>query len=294
MFFSYEKCRIILDNSDDYMTLNHPLLINWNINGKCQNSCIYCFANDYIFMEDIVYESEINNIIDSIKKLTPLVVVISGGEPLLYSKLKFLLNKLVQFCNVVIDTNGLCLDEDFILYCKNNKILIRVSLDDYRGYINDNIRLSSIKNSTDIILKKIYMLLELDANFIIHTVLSNNNMESIIEFAKTLLFMQIKFWEIQVVIPYNDDKEKLHKKINEIEEFFEKSKNKITIKIHNNYDDEKCIILINPRGEFLTRKTNSLKKEFIDCNNINNPKLDVLMSVLDIKNHFKRYTDNII
>ena len=115
MFYSYEKCRIILDNHDNYTILKHPLLINWNINGKCQNKCIYCFSNDYVSIPDILSESELNNIINCINSLKPLVVVISGGEPLLYPKLKYVLNNLTKFCYVILDTNGLYLDDNFIL-----------------------------------------------------------------------------------------------------------------------------------------------------------------------------------
>ena len=294
MYFSYEECRLVLNEMDCASMLKSPLVINWNINGRCQNNCIYCFSNDYTSMPDLLSESELNNIINNLKSLKPLVVVISGGEPLLYPKLKYVLNELTNFCSVILDTNGLCLDTSFINYCKDNKILIRVSLDDHRSYINDNIRISSIKNSTTIVLSKIQKLLGLNANFIIHSVLSDKNSNRIVEFGELLLNIGIKFWEIQVVVPFKGDRLSLEEDLCQLEKFSLNNENKLKIKIHTNNEDEKGIILINPKGEFLTRKTNSLEKEYIDLNNIYNPPLNILMNALDIHNHFKRYTGNII
>lgn len=294
MYYSYEKCRIIIDKSDDYTTLTNPLVINWNINGQCQNNCKYCFSKDYINIPATTSQFKLDNIIQHIKLLNPLLVVISGGEPLLFPQIKYVIDAIMKFSHVILDTNGFCIDKEFILYCKSNKVLLRISLDDYRTYINEKIRKSSINNSTELILNKIKILLDLSANFIIHTVLSDDNIDYIIEFGEYLLSIGVKFWEIQVVIPYNGDREKLNKKIIELDNFYHSVKSHMCIKIHINNENEKGIILVNPKGEFLTRKSNSLKKEFIDSQNFCSPSLESLMSALDMKNHFKRYTDDIV
>ncbi|MDC7291811.1 radical SAM protein [Blautia schinkii] len=294
MLYSYEQCKILLSDTESYDNLQSPLLINWNINGECQNKCTYCFSRDYKSIPDLLSESKLAHIIACIKLLNPLVVVISGGEPLLYPKLKYIIDNLNKYSGVIIDTNGLCLNEDFITYFKENKILLRISLDDYRSSINDKIRKSSINCSTDIILDKMEKLLVTNTNFIVHTVLSNYNIDNILEFGKYLNAKGIKFWEIQVVIPFIGDIEKLHNKISDLKNFEESIESQMTINIHPNSGNEKGIILINPKGEFLIRKTNSLKKEFIDSENKDNPDLSTLMKVLDIKNHFQRYTGKII
>lgn len=294
MYYSYEKCRIIIDKSDDYTTLTNPLVINWNINGQCQNNCKYCFSKDYINIPTTTSQFQLDNIINHIKSLNPLVVVISGGEPLLFPQIQYVIDTIMKFSHVILDTNGFCIDKEFISYCKSNKVLLRISLDDYRTYINEKIRKSSISNSTELILNKIKILLDLCANFIIHTVLSDDNIDYIIEFGEYLLSKGVKFWEIQVVIPYIGDKEKLNKKIIELDNFYHSVKSHMCIKIHKNNENEKGIILVNPKGEFLTRKSNSLKKEFINSQNFCSPSLESLMSALDMKNHFKRYTDNIV
>lgn len=294
MYYSYEKCRIIIDKSDDYTTLTNPLVINWNINGQCQNNCKYCFSKDYINIPATTSQFKLDNIIQHIKLLNPLLVVISGGEPLLFPQIKYVIDAIMKFSHVILDTNGFCIDKEFILYCKSNKVLLRISLDDYRTYINEKIRKSSINNSTELILNKIKILLDLSANFIIHTVLSDDNIDYIIEFGEYLLSIGVKFWEIQVVIPYNGDREKLNKKIIELDNFYHSVKSHMCIKIHINNENEKGIILVNPKGEFLTRKSNSLKKEFIDSQNFCSPSLESLISALDMKNHFKRYTDDIV
>lgn len=294
MYYSYEKCRIIIDKSDDYTTLTNPLVINWNINGQCQNNCKYCFSKDYINIPATTSQFKLDNIIQHIKLLNPLLVVISGGEPLLFPQIKYVIDAIMKFSHVILDTNGFCIDKEFILYCKSNKVLLRISLDDYRTYINEKIRKSSINNSTELILNKIKILLDLSANFIIHTVLSDDNIDYIIEFGEYLLSIGVKFWEIQVVIPYNGDREKLNEKIIELDNFYHSVKSHMCIKIHINNENEKGIILVNPKGEFLTRKSNSLKKEFIDSQNFCSPSLESLMSALDMKNHFKRYTDDIV
>lgn len=294
MFYSYENCRIILDKSDDYNTLTNPLVINWNINGQCQNNCKYCFSKDYVNIPARISKLQLDNIITQIKTLSPLLVVISGGEPLLFPEIKYVIDSIMKFSHVILDTNGFCLDEEFILYCKSNKVLLRVSLDDYRSHINDNIRKSSIINSTELVLDKINTMLDLYINFIIHSVLSDDNIDYIIEYGEYLLSIGVRFWEIQVVIPYIGDKENLNRKLIELNNFYQSVKSHMCIKIHKNSENENGIILINPKGEFLTRKTNSLKKELIDPQNCCNPSLDTLISVLDMKNHFKRYTDNIV
>ncbi len=294
MLYSYEQCKILLNDFESYNTLQNPLLINWNINGKCQNRCTYCFSKDYTSIPDLLSESKLDHIIACIKSLNPLVVVLSGGEPLLYPKIKHVINNLNKFSGVILDTNGLCLNEDFITYFKENKILLRISLDDYRSSINDNIRKSNVSNSTNIILDKMERLLKANTNFIVHTVLSNENIDYIFEFGQYLVAKGIRFWEIQVVIPFLGDREKVLNKISELKIFAQNVENQMNIKIHTNDENEKGIILINPKGEFLTRRANSLKKEFIDFENKDNPDLDNLMNVLDIKNHFERYTGEII
>lgn len=294
MFYSFEESRIILSESDSYSTLTNPLVINWNINGQCQNACKYCFSKDYVNIASSISKYQLDNIMEHIRVLNPLIVVISGGEPLLFPELIYILDSIREFSNVILDTNGLSIDNEFILYCRTNKILLRVSLDDHRTCINEKIRKSSISNSTELILMNIKTMLIFDVNFIIHTVLSDDNIDYIIEYGDYLVSIGVKFWEIQVVIPYIGDKERLNKKLIELEYFYHSVKSRIQIKVHKNDENEKGIILVNPKGEFLTRKTNSLKKEFIDSQNCCNPTLDTLMSVLDMKNHFKRYTDNIV
>jgi 7-carboxy-7-deazaguanine synthase len=70
----------------------------------CNLRCSYC---DTQYAYDNGTEMNINNIINEIKKYQCNNVCLTGGEPLLYSNIRELINKLInKKYNVSIETNG--------------------------------------------------------------------------------------------------------------------------------------------------------------------------------------------
>ena len=64
-------------------TPHQPILINWLITGRCPFACRYCYAEDLMRNEALEPKSvDIERIVESILSLNPLVVVVTGGDPL--------------------------------------------------------------------------------------------------------------------------------------------------------------------------------------------------------------------
>lgn len=97
-------------------------MINWTITGKCQNKCVYCYGDDIIQCNDITLKEDLEEIINHLRYINPRVIVVSGGEPLLHPQIQYILEHL-SFCDVIVDTNGLAISQDFLGILRKIRIL---------------------------------------------------------------------------------------------------------------------------------------------------------------------------
>lgn len=274
--------------------LDRPLLVNWTITGKCQNSCLYCYGTDITHCRIVLDKLKIDEIISHLQYIRPKVVVISGGEPLLHPLLIYIIKRL-NFCEIILDTNGIALNEEFIDTVQD-KLHIRISLDSYKECINGYLRRSSVMNSTNIIIDNIRKCIKKDVAFSIQTVLTDVNYMEILEFGDYLIDLGVKLWRLLVVTPntlkFNtyDCDNWINDAVGNIHKFALKNKDKIKIRLGNyaKYNG-KGIILLDPEGRYYVRKINEKTKSLIDERRPYNPSAKEILNSLDVMAHKERY-----
>ena len=289
--------------SDRYSYLDDaafPLVINWGINGECQNQCVYCFSNDYRAQCEIKEKGDLQKTITVIKKLNPKVVVLSGGEPLLHPLFEWIVLEVRTFAEVIVDTNGILLNTSMIKFLMDNDVHIRVSLDSHINELNDSIRKSSIKCHTEKIKENINFLLNMKANFTLQTVLTPLNSKCLIDFGNYLITWGVQNWRVQLVVPKNIFEKKYKSElwykqaIMDLKEYANANQDVILVRLANIKEVGKSIILISPDGDFMTRDPDCIEKVLIDNKHSKDPSAIQLSMMIDKQSHKKRYTDEII
>lgn len=122
-------------------TPSDPILVNWFITGNCQFRCAYCYAED--LMRGRITEPTKDRIVStarSILRLNPIVVVLTGGEPLSSPYLETALTCLSGKTGIVVDTNGLLLEQHHLDLFRQHQVVVRVSLDSERPVSNGKYR----------------------------------------------------------------------------------------------------------------------------------------------------------
>lgn len=115
-----------------------PLIINWFITGRCPLACRYCYAED--LMRDDSIEpgpKQIGQIAESILKLNPVVVVITGGDPLFTPNLTHAIQHLSGRVGLIVDTSGFTLRDDHLRLFKEHNVSLRISIDSQVPAIHD-------------------------------------------------------------------------------------------------------------------------------------------------------------
>lgn len=111
-----------------------PVLLNVDLTMKCNMSCRHCVAKDFGQMEDLVVSPKM---ISWINKSPFMVVVITGGEPLLpeYDKQLITLLREIQGKGLIVDTNGTIIPSKLIIDAiVESNTLVRVSWDSINPY----------------------------------------------------------------------------------------------------------------------------------------------------------------
>jgi MoaA/NifB/PqqE/SkfB family radical SAM enzyme len=286
-----------------------PIVINWLISNKCNCNCSYCYAGDVI---DKDFEKRnINDTALDILKLNPLVVVISGGEPLMEKqKMIVALQILGDKVGIIVDTNGLIWDNDLIKLFVKYKVVVRVSLDSLHGETNSRIRPTRDKKlnktSLSVIANNIINYRQFNVPVLIHSVITNTNKNSIDDLYNKLPSLGVNGWRILFVIKPNDsekqdsfddvmnfrNKDSLKKQQldikNKITKYLGKliSKSKFSIQIiPSGENDKNSVILVLPDGKFATELIHISRKTEI--------KSTSLFKEVDLVRHYERYLGKI-
>ena len=100
-------------------------------------ACKYCYAEDLMRDEALEPKSvDIERIVESILSLNPLVVVVTGGDPLFSGHLAEAMQLLSGKVGIVIDTSGYTFTPKHIELFKQHHVSVRISLDSERPKIN--------------------------------------------------------------------------------------------------------------------------------------------------------------
>jgi MoaA/NifB/PqqE/SkfB family radical SAM enzyme len=137
---SIQRVPQLLPDRDAWSTLpvpRQPILINWLITGRCPLACRYCYAEDLMRNEALEPRSaDIERIVESILSLNPLVVVVTGGDPLFSGHLAEAVHLLSGKVGIVVDTSGYTFTPKHLELFKRHNVSVRISLDSERPKVN--------------------------------------------------------------------------------------------------------------------------------------------------------------
>ena len=101
-----------------------------SITNKCNLKCSYCYERHLNTEYGCIDTETRDKIADFIKRRDDAgTVYLFGGEPLLYKDTVKYYCENIKAREFVITTNGTLLDEDFIKWCADRKVIINMSHD---------------------------------------------------------------------------------------------------------------------------------------------------------------------
>jgi MoaA/NifB/PqqE/SkfB family radical SAM enzyme len=204
--FSY----IHTDEKDAIPYAEQPVVLNVDLTMKCNMSCLHCVAKDFDKIEDLVVSRKL---LDWIHKSPFMVVVVTGGEPLLPEFESDLITLLrgTRDKGLIVDTNGTILPSDSLVDAMiDTNTMIRVSWDSTRSYDETyfrRVRLDRRSNESANLeyyhkkLEIIRRLQESGVHIAVQSVVHKRNMISILDMPKALHELSINQWYLQRFIP---------------------------------------------------------------------------------------------
>jgi MoaA/NifB/PqqE/SkfB family radical SAM enzyme len=188
----------------------NPIVLNIDLTMKCNMDCMHCVTKDFDQAEDLVISKKL---VDWINREPFMVVVITGGEPLLpeYENHLMTLLKGIRGKGLIVDTNGTILPSHSVIETiRDNRALVRISWDSLRPsdetYFrhvkpdtkrNHDINLEYYNRKVDVI----HRLCSASVNVAIQSVVQKKNLISIVDMPAVLRKLSIKKWYIQRFIP---------------------------------------------------------------------------------------------
>jgi MoaA/NifB/PqqE/SkfB family radical SAM enzyme len=204
--FSY----IHTDEKDAIPYAEQPVVLNVDLTMKCNMDCLYCVAKDFGSTEDLVISREL---LAWINKSPFMVVVITGGEPLLpeYENQLIALLRKTRNKGLVVDTNGTIFPSHTVIKAiRDTSTLVRVSLDSTRSYdetyfrrVKSNVRPHE-KINLEYYHRKLDIIRRLRSSGVkvaVQTVVQKKNIISILDMPKALRELSISQWYLQRFIP---------------------------------------------------------------------------------------------
>ncbi len=179
--------------------LNPPYLKNLmiTITEKCNLSCKHCYITD----KNLV-DMSLENILELIKKfynLQGIKLILTGGEPFLYTKLKELLQKLKTIpLQKVLLTNGTLISEqnqEILKLLKDNNFELFVSIDGLEDSHNEFRNADCFQNTIEGIKTLIENKIKVSVNTMIHKQ-NLNDFNSLYKLISSL--GEIKNWSIDI------------------------------------------------------------------------------------------------
>ena len=282
----------------------YPFYIGWQLSNSCNLDSIYCFA------EVTLHNKRCDDIVETaneILKLNPICVGLSGGEPTLEPKLADIMRLFKDKTTAVLNTNGTTKNlEELIPVLKETNTFVRLTIDS-----TDNELLNKLRpprkmpeggyNQIEIIKKHVKMLVDNDINFMIHTVMTQQNMKTIEKTGQDLIDMGVKRWHMYKV----DCSLKCQSFFDDIKVGFDEMK-----KNHENlikkYGDkmeitsafnpvtgnrERAILLVDSTGRFLV-KDDQFEPVFIGKDPAH-PTYEEIMTEMDYEKHKFCYLKNL-
>lgn len=295
-----EKLAFLKENKNKIsknIILTHPFRINWLVEEKCNLNCIYCYADDKMFLRES--KENILKVINAIKELDVINVGLTGGECTINPYLGIIIDELGKHNVIIVDTNGTLKNLTKIIpNLKKVNSLVRISIDSMNENTNKIIRPSKNKkiNTLEIIKNNINALIANGINILVHTVVTNYNLSELDLIAEYLISKGIKRWHLYDVTyceknkniydQIHIDNEKLKEKYSSLLMSYSEKLN-ITLECYDKNSEQCTVPMIDSKGNFfLDTIYNGIK--YVG-QNPKEPTIDEYMRELNCEGHVKEY-----
>ena len=305
----------LLPNAKSFLTIlrpKFPILINWLITGLCPLACKYCYAEDLMRIPaNEPQERQIRAIVESILSYNPLVVVLTGGDPLVSKYLLKAIQLLHNRTGIIVDTSAYKFDNKYLSIFKKFNVAIRISLDSEIPSVNDKQRLLSKQShlqpgrasTLSAAVKAICACLKKGVTVSVQTVATKDTANDLPVLGDKLYRLGLHSWRILKIQPskkslvgYEElvgSKEKQKKLYKHIFSELKKAqnnrwKNLMSLQIIQN-ERPNAVILVSPDGKFYTESNIHPEKLLLDEKIPTRPNLKKIFDKVGIHDHVKRY-----
>ncbi len=290
-----------------------PIVINWLITGMCPLACKYCYAEDLMRDETCEPKSEnIESIVKSILSYKPLVVVLTGGDPLFSPNLVKAVKLLHEHVGIVVDTCAYTFNSQHISMFKKYNIAVRISFDSESAKVNQKQRplhqkyinlLNTSENTLSPAIKALCNCLNENITVSVQSVATSKTANDLPALGDKLLRLGVHAWRIFKIQPskkrldgYKElvgtkqKQKKLYSHIFDklVKNYKSRWQKRISLQVTHN-EIPNAVILVSPNGVFYTESNIIPSKVVLDEVNPKHPRLASLFNKVNAHAHVERY-----
>ena len=251
----------------------------------------------------------------------PLVVVLTGGDPLFTPFLSTAIKSLYGKCGIVVDTSGYTFNDDHLELLKEYKVAIRISVDSERPKVNEAQRMlykeypnyvKSGKGTTEAALSTICKCLDAGLSVTVQSVATKKTANDLLSLGDKLYRLGVHSWRVGKVAPSESSMEGFlqlvgghtdkGKKVKgphadgpyeyvfkELQDAWNGSwKDGMTVQVLPN-NVPNAVVLVGPDGTFYTESNTAIKKVVLDAENSKAPSYEAIRSKVNMLAHAERY-----
>jgi sulfatase maturation enzyme AslB (radical SAM superfamily) len=264
---------------------------------------------------------DVSRIAESILRLKPLAVVLTGGDPLFSPYLEIALESLRNKAGIIIDTSGYTMSRRHLELFKAYDVVVRISLDSQRPRANEKLRYlhpaylpskDNPKSTGEAALDAIIRCLDAGIPVTVQTVATKKNTSELVAFGDRLYRLGIRSWRVFEVVyswekreqyrrlvgPFTDEGKRMQGKkargpywfvFNEIHKANEQNWEK-SIAVQTIFStSQNSVLLVSADGRFFTASNLNGKKILIDGQHPTAPSAAAIRNVIEMQAHAKRY-----
>lgn len=315
----------LLPNRESWSTVVqpvYPLLINWFLTGRCPLGCLYCYAEDLMRQESLEpNEEDIKTRVLAILKLNPLVVVLTGGDPLFSPHIRLAIELLSNRVGIVVDTSAYTFTQSHLELFKKNNVNVRISLDSERPKLNQFQRpiyygypqlRKKGRLTAEVAVEALSKCLDAGLTVTVQTVATKKTANDLIALGDKLYRLGVRSWRVFKVSPskasyegykslvgsFTDSGKEIKGKqsrgpyefvFSEIKKSIQNAwNNKMAVQVtHNSCPNN--VILLGPDGKFYTESNINLRKVLLSEASPQNPPLENIRQKVNMMAHAERY-----
>lgn len=307
----YPVQHLLPDSNDDWPIIapKEPILINWLLTGNCPLDCTYCDASDLMHGKcKEPNKADIRRIAEIILSYNPLIVVLTGGDPLFSPYLAEVIRILHKRTGIIVDTSGYTFKSTHLELFKKYNIFVRVSLDseiprinnDLRQVRNDSRNLQKGISPSDAAINAICKCIDAGVKVAVQSVATTKNRHDFEALGDKLFKLGVSGWRILMVAPSEGNK-KIYKKLSGSDKSQERFYKHIWGKVQSRYERQmyqkmavqvthnripNAVILVGPDGIFQTEYNG---KVVLDSEYPKRPRLSMMFKKVSSHAHAARY-----